>query len=62
MGRTSAAEADEKEYECPLNSGHSPTPATAAFVVSSRRNPLWAIGSGTCVSVAALHLGWLHCN
>jgi chromate transporter len=33
---------------------------TAAFVVFSRRNPLWAIGTGTCVSIAALHFGLLH--
>lgn len=31
--------------------------ATAAFVVVSKRNPLWALAAGTCVSVAALHLG-----
>jgi chromate transporter len=34
--------------------------ATAAFVVFSRRNPLWAIAAGTCISVAALHFGLLH--
>jgi chromate transporter len=34
--------------------------ATAAFVVISRRNPLWAIAPGTCVYVAALRLGLLH--
>jgi chromate transporter len=34
--------------------------ATAAFVVISRRNPLWAIAAGTCVYVAALRLGLLH--
>jgi hypothetical protein len=33
--------------------------ATAAFVVFSRRNPLWAIATGTCVSVAALRFGLL---
>jgi chromate transporter len=33
--------------------------ATAVFVVFSKRNPLWAIAIGTCVSVVALHLGWL---
>ena len=31
--------------------------ATAAFVVFSRRNPLWAIAAGTCMSIAALHFG-----
>jgi chromate transporter len=30
---------------------------TAAFVVFSRRNPLWALTGGTCVGVIALHLG-----
>jgi chromate transporter len=34
--------------------------ATAAFVVFSRRNPLWAVAAGTCVSIAALHFGRLH--
>jgi chromate transporter len=34
--------------------------ATAAFVVFSRRNPLWAIAAGTCVYVAALRLELLH--
>jgi chromate transporter len=34
--------------------------ATAAFVVFSGRNPLWAIAAGTCVYVAALRLGLLH--
>jgi chromate transporter len=34
--------------------------ATAVFVVFSRRNPLWAIAAGTCVSIAVLHLGALH--
>jgi chromate transporter len=34
--------------------------ATAAFVVFSRRNPLWAIATGTGVSIAALRLGLLH--
>jgi chromate transporter len=34
--------------------------ATAAFVVLSRRNPLWAIATGTCVYVAALRFGLLH--
>jgi hypothetical protein len=33
--------------------------ATAAFVVFSRRNPLWAIAAGTFVSIAALRLGVL---
>jgi chromate transporter len=33
--------------------------ATAIFVVFSRRNPLWAIATGTGVSIAALHLGWM---
>jgi chromate transporter len=33
--------------------------ATAAFVMFSRRNPLWAIATGTCVSVAALRFGLL---
>ena len=31
--------------------------ATAVFVVFSRRNPLWAIATGTAVSIAALHFG-----
>ena len=31
--------------------------ATAIFVVFSRRNPLWAIATGTCVSILALHFG-----
>jgi chromate transporter len=31
--------------------------ATAAFVVFSRRNPLWALAAGTCVYVAALRFG-----
>jgi chromate transporter len=31
--------------------------ATAAFVVFSKRNPLWAIAAGTCASIAALHFG-----
>jgi chromate transporter len=31
--------------------------ATAAFVVLSRRNPLWALAVGTCVNIAALYLG-----
>jgi chromate transporter len=31
--------------------------ATAAFVVFSKRNPLWAIAAGTCVSIAVLRLG-----
>jgi chromate transporter len=30
---------------------------TAAFVVFSRRNPLWALTAGTCIGVIALHLG-----
>jgi chromate transporter len=34
--------------------------ATAAFVVFSRRNPLWAIAAGTGVSIATLHFGLLH--
>lgn len=34
--------------------------ATAVFVVFSRRNPLWAIAAGTCVSIAVLHLGAFH--
>jgi chromate transporter len=33
--------------------------ATAVFVVFSKRNPLWAIATGTCVSIAALRLGVL---
>jgi chromate transporter len=33
--------------------------ATAAFVVLSRRNPLWAIAIATCVSIAALRFGLL---
>jgi hypothetical protein len=32
----------------------------AAFVVFSRRNPLWALGAGACVSVVALHLSRFH--
>ncbi|HEY6432087.1 MAG TPA: chromate transporter [Acetobacteraceae bacterium] len=31
--------------------------ATAVFVVASRRNPLWALGAGTCVTVIAQHVG-----
>jgi chromate transporter len=31
--------------------------STAAFVVFSRRNPLWALTAGTFVGVIALHLG-----
>ena len=30
--------------------------ATAAFVYTTRRNPLWALASGAIVNVAALHL------
>ena len=30
--------------------------ATAAFVVFSRRNPLWALAAGTAASIFALHL------
>jgi len=30
--------------------------ATAAFVVASRRNPLWALAAGTCVNIVALHI------
>jgi chromate transporter len=30
--------------------------ATAAFVVASRRNPLWALAAGTCVNIVALHM------
>lgn len=30
--------------------------ATTAFVYTTRRNPLWALGSGAIVNVAALHL------
>jgi chromate transporter len=30
---------------------------TAAFVVFSSRNPLWALTAGTCVGVIALHFG-----
>ncbi len=30
--------------------------ATAAFVVLSRRNPLWALAAGTCVNIVALHM------
>ena len=30
--------------------------ATAAFVVASRRNPLWALAAGTCVNIIALHM------
>jgi chromate transporter len=29
--------------------------ATAAFVVFSSRNPLWAIATATCLNIAALH-------
>jgi hypothetical protein len=32
----------------------------AAFVVFSRRNPLWALGAGTCVSIVALYLSRFH--
>jgi chromate transporter len=32
---------------------------TAAFVVLSKRNPLWALAAGTCASVIALHVGAL---
>lgn len=31
--------------------------ATAGFVMLSTRNPLWPLAAGTCVNVAALHLG-----
>lgn len=31
---------------------------TAAFVVFSRRNPLWALAAGTCAYVAAMQLGF----
>lgn len=34
--------------------------STAAFVVFSKRNPLWALAAGTCVSVLALHFGLLN--
>ena len=30
--------------------------ATAAFILFSRRNPLWALAAGTLVNIAALHL------
>jgi chromate transporter len=30
--------------------------ATAAFVVASRRNPLWALAAGTCVNIVAQHV------
>jgi len=30
--------------------------ATAAFVVASRRNPLWALAAGTCANIVALHM------
>jgi chromate transporter len=30
---------------------------TAAFVVFSRRNPLWALACGTCVNVVAMRFG-----
>jgi chromate transporter len=30
--------------------------ATAAFVVLSRRNPLWALGAGTLANIITLHL------
>jgi chromate transporter len=33
--------------------------ATAVFVVLSRRNPLWAIAAGTCITVVALRFGLL---
>jgi chromate transporter len=29
---------------------------TAAFVVFSRRNPLWALGAGTLVNIITLHI------
>ena len=32
---------------------------TAAFVALSKRNPLWALATGTCASVIALHFGLL---
>ena len=32
---------------------------TTAFVVLSKRNPLWALAAGTCASVIALHFGTL---
>jgi chromate transporter len=32
---------------------------TAVFVVFSKRNPLWALAVGTCVSIIALHFGLL---
>jgi chromate transporter len=32
---------------------------TAAFVVVSKRNPLWALTAGTCIGIVALHLGLL---
>jgi len=31
--------------------------ATAAFVVLSRRNPLWAIAAGSAVNIVSLHFG-----
>jgi chromate transporter len=31
--------------------------ATAVFVLTSRRNPLWALAAGTCVNIVALHVG-----
>jgi len=30
--------------------------ATAAFVVLSRRNPLWALAAGTLANIITLHL------
>jgi hypothetical protein len=30
--------------------------ATTVFVYTTRRNPLWALGSGALVNVAALHV------
>jgi hypothetical protein len=33
--------------------------ATAAFVVISPRNPLWAMGAGGVAAIAALHTGLL---
>jgi hypothetical protein len=30
--------------------------ATAAFVVLSRRNPLWALAARTCVNIVSLHM------
>ena len=30
---------------------------TAVFVLTSRRNPLWALAAGTLANIVALHVG-----